>query len=59
MLLVNADYATDKSLAEASIAMMDKLGIRVMLNTLAGNARRRRVRRPAGTTGWCGATTPS
>lgn len=36
-LLVNGDYATDKSLSEGIIAMMEPLGIRVIPNILAGN----------------------
>lgn len=37
-LLDNADYQTDKSLGEGVIASMQALGIRVIANTLAGNA---------------------
>ena len=36
-LLVNGDYATDKSLAEGVIALMEPLGIRVIPNILSGN----------------------
>jgi peptide/nickel transport system substrate-binding protein len=39
VLLVNNDYGTDKSLAEGVIAQMEKLGIRVILNSLTGNQR--------------------
>jgi peptide/nickel transport system substrate-binding protein len=38
-LLVNGDYGTDKSLAEGVVAQMEKLGIRVVLNTLDGTKR--------------------
>lgn len=38
-LLVNGDYGTDKSLAEGIVAQMEKLGIRVVLNTLDGTKR--------------------
>ena len=37
-LLVNADYTTDKSLAEGVLASMEKLGIRVVLDTISGNS---------------------
>src|SRR5690606_35654416 len=37
-LLVNADYGTDKSLAEGVLAQMEALGIRVVLNTISGNS---------------------
>ncbi len=37
-LLVNADYTTDKSLAEGVLAQMEALGIRVVLNTVSGNS---------------------
>ncbi len=36
-LLVNGDYATDKSLAEGVVAMMETLGLRVIPNILSGN----------------------
>jgi peptide/nickel transport system substrate-binding protein len=39
VLLVNNDYGTDKSLAEGVIAQMEKLGIRVILNSLTGTQR--------------------
>src|SRR5690606_23150210 len=32
------DYGTDKSLAEGVLAMMERLGIRVVLNTVSGNS---------------------
>ncbi len=35
-LLANADYQTDKSLAEGVIAMMGDIGLKVTLNALAG-----------------------
>ncbi len=35
-LLVNADYATDKNVAEAVVAMMADAGVKVTLNSLAG-----------------------
>lgn len=38
-LLANTDYATDSNLAEGVIAMMEPLGIRVIANFQAGNAR--------------------
>ena len=38
-MLVNGDYQTDKTVAEAMIAMMAEAGIRVTVNTLSGNAR--------------------
>lgn len=38
-LLANADYQTDKNLAEGVIAMMEPLGIRVIANFLTGNQR--------------------
>lgn len=38
-LLVNGDYATDKSLGEGIVAMMEPLGIRVIPNILSGNDR--------------------
>ncbi|MEO6013040.1 MAG: ABC transporter substrate-binding protein, partial [Devosia sp.] len=37
-LLNNADYQTDKNLAEGVVASMEAIGIRVILNTLAGNS---------------------
>ena len=37
-LLVNGDYTTDKSLAEGVLAMMEQLGVRVVLNTISGNS---------------------
>ncbi len=36
-LLNNADYQTDKNLAEGVVASMEKIGIRVVLNTVTGN----------------------
>ncbi len=39
VLLVNNDYGTDKSLAEGVIAQMEKLGIRVILNSQTGTKR--------------------
>ena len=36
-LLHNADYATDKNLAEGVVASMEKIGIRVLLNSVTGN----------------------
>ncbi|MGO4441229.1 ABC transporter substrate-binding protein [Rhizobium sp. RAF56] len=39
VLLVNGDYSTDKSLAEGVVGQMQKLGIRVVLNSLQGNKR--------------------
>ena len=36
MLLSNSDYTTDKNLAEGVIGQMEKLGIRVILNSLDG-----------------------
>ncbi len=36
-LLVNGDYATDKSLGEGIVAMMETVGIRVIPNILSGN----------------------
>jgi peptide/nickel transport system substrate-binding protein len=38
-VLANADYGTDKSLAEGVVANMEKLGIRVIPNFLAGTQR--------------------
>jgi peptide/nickel transport system substrate-binding protein len=38
-LLVNGDYGTDKNLAEGVVGQMEKLGIRVVLNTLDGTKR--------------------
>ena len=38
-LLINGDYATDKSLGEGVVAMMETLGIRVIPNILSGNDR--------------------
>lgn len=38
-LLANADYQTDKNLAEGVIAMMGDIGIKVTLNALAGKDR--------------------
>ncbi|MET4636316.1 ABC transporter substrate-binding protein [Kaistia defluvii] len=38
-LLVNADYQTDKSLADGVVAMMEPLGIRVLLNQVEGKQR--------------------
>ncbi len=35
-LLTNADYGTDKSLAEGTVAMMADVGVKVTLNTVAG-----------------------
>ncbi|MBN9018409.1 MAG: ABC transporter substrate-binding protein [Rhizobiales bacterium] len=38
-LLVNGDYQTDKSLGDGIVAMMEPLGIRVILNTVDGKQR--------------------
>jgi peptide/nickel transport system substrate-binding protein len=38
VLLVNGDYQTDKTVAEAVVAMMAEAGVKVTLNTLAGNS---------------------
>ncbi|MDE1992786.1 MAG: ABC transporter substrate-binding protein [Rhizobiaceae bacterium] len=38
-LLVSNDYTTDKSLAEAVVAQMEKLGLRVIINALDGPKR--------------------
>ncbi|MCX5579800.1 ABC transporter substrate-binding protein [Kaistia terrae] len=38
-LLVNADYQTDKSLADGVVSMMEPLGIRVLLNQVEGKQR--------------------
>jgi peptide/nickel transport system substrate-binding protein len=38
-VLANADYQTDKSLAEGVVAMMEPLGIRVIINALTGTQR--------------------
>ncbi len=38
VLLNNADYQTDKTVAEAVIAMMAEAGLKVTLNTIGGNA---------------------
>jgi peptide/nickel transport system substrate-binding protein len=38
-LLVNADYQTDKSLADGIVSMMEPLGIRVLLNQVEGKQR--------------------
>ena len=38
-MLVNNDYATDKSLAEGVVGQMEKLGLRVVLNALDGTQR--------------------
>ncbi len=38
-LLTNADYGTEKNLAEGVIAQMEPLGIRVILNSLDGKTR--------------------
>ena len=38
-ILANADYQTDKSLAEGVVAQMETLGIRVIPNTLTGTQR--------------------
>ncbi|WP_374621783.1 ABC transporter substrate-binding protein [Devosia sp.] len=38
-VLANADYQTDKSLAEGVVAQMEKLGIRVIPNILTGTQR--------------------
>lgn len=38
-ILANADYATDKNLAEGVIAMMEPLGLRVIANFLTGTQR--------------------
>jgi peptide/nickel transport system substrate-binding protein len=36
-LLANADYQTDKNLAEGVVASMEQLGIRVIVNDVSGN----------------------
>jgi alpha-galactoside transport system substrate-binding protein len=36
-LLHNADYQTDKNLAEGFVAMMEEAGLKVVLNSLSGN----------------------
>jgi peptide/nickel transport system substrate-binding protein len=38
-LLTNADYQTDKNLAEGVVAMMEPLGIRVIVNAVEGKQR--------------------
>ncbi|WDR04180.1 ABC transporter substrate-binding protein [Devosia algicola] len=38
-LLANSDYATDKNLVEGVVAQMERLGLRVIPNTLAGTQR--------------------
>jgi peptide/nickel transport system substrate-binding protein len=38
-LLANADYQTDKSLAEGVVAMLGDIGLKVSLNLLSGNDR--------------------
>ncbi|WP_029075090.1 ABC transporter substrate-binding protein [Kaistia adipata] len=38
-LLVNADYQTDKSLADGVVSMMEPLGIRVLINQVEGKQR--------------------
>jgi peptide/nickel transport system substrate-binding protein len=38
-LLVNGDYGTDKNLGEGIVGQMEKLGLRVVLNTLDGTKR--------------------
>ncbi|WP_267549256.1 ABC transporter substrate-binding protein [Rhizobium rhizogenes] len=38
-LLVTSDYTTDKSLAEGVVSQMEKLGLRVIINALAGPKR--------------------
>jgi peptide/nickel transport system substrate-binding protein len=38
-LLVNGDYGTDKNLAEGIVGQMEKLGLRIVLNTLDGTKR--------------------
>ena len=38
-LLVNGDYGTDRNLAEGIVGQMEKLGLRVVLNTLDGTKR--------------------
>ncbi len=38
-LLANADYQTDRNLAEGVVALMEEAGIRVSLNILTGNDR--------------------
>ena len=59
MLLVNGDYQTDKTVAEAVIAMMAESGIKVTLNTLERQRPATPSSSPAASTGWCGATIPS
>ncbi len=39
VLLVNNDYTTDKSLAEGVVGQMEKLGIKIIINALAGPKR--------------------
>jgi peptide/nickel transport system substrate-binding protein len=39
VLLVNNDYATDKSLAEGVVGQMEKLGLKIILNALDGPKR--------------------
>ena len=39
VMLVNGDYQTDKTVAEAVVAMMAEAGMKVTFNTLRGNAR--------------------
>ena len=39
VLLVNNDYTTDKSLAEGVVGQMEKLGLRVIINSLDGPKR--------------------
>ncbi|MGY5801307.1 ABC transporter substrate-binding protein [Rhizobium hainanense] len=38
-LLVSSDYTTDKSLAEGVVSQMEKLGLRVIINSLVGPKR--------------------
>ena len=59
VLLANGDYQTDKNLAEGVVAMMDQPGIKVTLNTVAGNAFDAESQMRAGTTGTSAATTRS
>ena len=42
-LLANGDYQTDKSLAEGVVAMMEQLGMRVIVNTCDGQQLTRRA----------------
>ncbi|RCS24531.1 ABC transporter substrate-binding protein [Phyllobacterium salinisoli] len=39
VLLVNSDYGTDRNLAEGVVGQMERLGLRVVLNTIDGKQR--------------------